>query len=80
MVYTLLLTNQIKQICIGNDNFDTILGHFLRHHISKTTMHDGKFETYLDRKKKKKKKKPSGNYLDNNFTDTPFCNENLHDL
>ena len=33
------------------------LGHLLKPHISKTTMHDGKFETYLERTN-------SGNYFD----------------
>ena len=42
------------------------LGHFLRPHIFKTTMHDGKFETYLEREKK------SGNYQDTKFTDITF--------
>ena len=43
------------------------LGHFLMSHISKTTMHEGNVETYLERK-------TSENYFDTKFTVIAFCN------
>ena len=46
------------------------LGHYLKSHISKTTIHDGKFKTYLEREN-------SGNYFDIKFTFTDFCIGNL---
>ena len=40
-------------------------------YMSKTTLHDGKFETHLERKK-------LGNYLNTKFSVTAFCKVNLH--
>ena len=60
--------HNLHMICTGCPKS---LGHFLRPFISKTTMHDVKFETYLEREN-------SGNYSDTKFTGIAFCDENLH--
>ena len=46
------------------------LRHFLKPHISKTTIHVEKCETYFEREN-------SGNYFDTKFTVTSFCGK-LH--
>ena len=43
------------------------LGHFLKLHISKTTIRDGKFETTLERKN-------AGKYFEIKFIVTAVCN------
>ena len=51
--------------------FSKCSGHFLKPPISKVTILDKKFETYLEREN-------VGNYFDTKFTVTAFCDGNLH--